>query len=297
MTIDSVEQEILRAAAQAASASPASAPAERPALRVMWRDHVRIGLGSNSLAVVRYRRGLRPALVEKQLIALDGPGGVNAWQAAIAALPAVLAGLSPRRTDVTVIVSNHFVRHALLPWNATLRSETEWLALARHRFSSVHGTGAADWAVRVAETAREGPRVAGAIDGALLAALEDRVTRPARLVSVQPYLMAAFNRLAALKRNGSAWFVIGEPGRLTLALIEHGAWRALRSRRMDDACRMTLPEILERESQMLGLEEPCMQIFLDSLVPLDFPTHGPYEVTDVTPGAAGGERAFAMAVE
>lgn len=272
---------------------------ERPALRVLWRDQLRIGLGSKWLALAGYGRGLRPALTRKEVIAVESTEDSASWQAAVDALPAALAPAGRRRTDVTVILSNHFVRYALLPWNTALKTQSEWLALARHRFSSVHGPMAEDWVIRIAETGREAPRIASAIDRTLLAALEQNVCGPASLVSVQPYLMAAFNRLRSMIDQASCWLVVEEPGRLTLALIENGVWRAIRGRRKDEFWRMTLSEILERESALLALEEPCTKVVVCTHIPFDTHIHGAYELRDLTvaPGAAASDRELAMALE
>ena len=272
---------------------------EKPALRVLWRDHLRIGLGSKWLALAGYGRGLRPSLTHKEIVAVESTEDSASWQAAVDALPAALASIGRRRTDVTVILSNHFVRYMLLPWTAALKTESEWLALARHRFSSVHGPTAEDWVIRIAETGRKEPRIASAIDRRLLASLEQSVSGRASLVSVQPYLMAAFNRLRSMIGEASCWLVVEEPGRLTLALIEHGVWRAIRSRRKDEFWRMTLSEILERESALLALEEPCTKVIVCTHVPFDTHMHGAYELRDLTlaPGAAASDRELAMALE
>ncbi len=273
--------------------------AEKPALRVLCRDQLRISLGSKWLALAGYGRGLRPSLTRKEIIAVESAEDSASWQAAVDALPAALASAGRRRTDVTVILSNHFVRYALLPWNAALKTQSEWLALARHRFISVHGPMAEDWVIRIAKTGREGPRIASAIDRTLLAALEENVCGPASLVSVQPYLMAAFNRLRAMIGQASCWLVVEEPGRLTLALIENGVWRAIRGRRKDEFWRMTLSEILERESALLALEEPCTKVVVCTHIPFDTHNHGAYELRDLTlaPGAAASDRELAMALE
>jgi len=83
-----------------------------------------------------------------------------------------------------------------------------------------------------------------------------------RLVSVQPFLVAAFNRIRKTVGNGSCWIVVEEPGRLTLALIQRGMWIAIRSRRADSGWRNLLPEILERESAFLGLAEPVTRVIV-----------------------------------
>lgn len=268
--------------------------------RILWRDHLRIGLGSRWLGIAGYRRGLRPALDYKEVITFE-QGEVESppWQAAVDALRVALAGMDLRRPAVTVVLSNHFARYAVLPWNAALRSEVEWLALARHRFSSVHGTAAEQWQIRIAPSGRERPRVACAIDAVLLEALKNAVNGHGSLISAQPYLMAAYNRLQPVIGQSSCWLVIEEPGRLTLALIHDGTWRAIRSRRKDEAWRMTLPRLLDRESALIGLDIPCTEVAVCTHVPFDEEMHGAYRLRDLTfpPGAAAADRELAMALE
>jgi hypothetical protein len=80
-------------------------------------------------------------------------------------------------------------------------------------------------------------------------------------VSVQPFLIAAFNRVRHMT-GGSCWLVVEEQGRLTLALFLKGVWVAIRSRRADWRWRRVLPELIERESAFLGLEEPCTRVIV-----------------------------------
>ena len=83
-----------------------------------------------------------------------------------------------------------------------------------------------------------------------------------RLVSAQPFLVAAFNRIRSTVGKGSCWIVVEERGRLTLALIQRGEWLAIRARRSDDRWRNLLPEILERETAFLGLAAPCTRVIV-----------------------------------
>jgi len=299
LSMDVVHDEPQHEDSPLTSAPPTNQRTAKPALRVLWRDHLRIGLGSKWLALAGYRHGLRPTLARKEIIAVESADDSVPWQAGVDALPTALALAGPRRVDVTVVLSNHYVRYALLPWSATLKTQAEWLALARHRFSSVHGPAAEEWIIRISETGRESPRIACAIDRALLTALEERISGPASLVSVQPYLMAAFNRMRPVIGDASCWLVVEEPGRLTLALIQRGEWYAIRGRRKDEHWRMTLPEILDRESALLTLEEPCTDVVVCTHVPFDGGMRGAYELRDLTlaPGAAAGDRELTMALE
>jgi hypothetical protein len=187
--------------------------------------------------------------------------GADDWRAALEALPAILKSHQSR--EASVVLADQFVRYALLPHNDAVKTAAQWLALARHRFSALHGAAAAGWEVKVTETAPLGARLACAVDRELIEHLAMVFTSSnVKLVSVQPFLVAAFNRIRREIGHGSCWIVVEEPGRLTLALIQRGAWVAIRSRRSDDRWRSALPEILERESAFLGLDRPCTRVIV-----------------------------------
>jgi hypothetical protein len=202
-----------------------------------WPERASIGLCPGRLVLSR---------AGKTRVLDTGPD----WRAALEALPAALGARPPRR--LTVILSHHFVRYALLPWNPALKSQDAWRAYAEHRLAAIYGAPAAPWALRVAVTAPRGARIACAAEQALLDAL--RAALGARLASVQPHLMHAFNRERRGLRRASRWLVVEEAGRLALALIERGAWRALRCRRVDADWRAALPALIEREAALLGLD-------------------------------------------
>jgi hypothetical protein len=137
------------------------------------------------------------------------------------------------------------------------------MTLARHRFTGIYGAAAAGWEIKLIETAPWGPRLACAVDRALIDELAAKfVAANARLVSVQPFLVAAFNRIRSAVGNGSCWLVIEETGRLTLAFIQRGVWVAIRGRRTDNRWREALPGIIERESAFLALSEPVTRVIV-----------------------------------
>jgi len=216
---------------------------------LLWRNNkqIRIGLAPHCIFV----SGAKPV----ELAANDG-----SWHAAVDALPAVL---SEQKGEACIVIADQFVRYTLLPWNETLKNAEQWGALARHRFGALYGPRAVEWDVRVTETSPMGPRLAVAIDRELLVKLmENAAASNVRLISVQPFLVAAFNRIRKQVGDGTCWIVVEEPGRLTLALIQRGMWVAVRSRRADRMWRHVLPEILERESAFLGLSDPVTRVIL-----------------------------------
>jgi hypothetical protein len=223
----------------------------------LWRKQLRICLAADRLV-------LRANRARTSTLALQPDPNTVEWRAALDALPGVLAAY--RNHDVSLVLADQFVRYALLAWNAALKTDEQWLALARHRLATVHGAAAAEWDVKLTETAPSGPRLACAVDRTLLNELGAAVAAAnARLVSLQPFLVAAFNRLNRGLRvigSGSCWLVIEEPGRLTLCFIQRGTWAAVRSRRADRGWRASLPELIERESAFLALSEPCTRVLV-----------------------------------
>ena len=211
------------------------------------RKHLRLGVGSRRIMVSGGKA------VELQ------PG--DDWRSATAALPEILRAYRTR--EASVVLADEFVRYALLPHNHAVKSTQQWMALGRHRFGALHGAASAEWDVKIAETAPFGARLACAVDRPLIEALvQTFVNAGVHLVSVTPFLVAAFNRIRQTVGNASCWIVVEEPGRLTLALIQRGAWVAIRSRRSDARWVELLPEILERESAFLGLDEPCTRVIV-----------------------------------
>ena len=192
--------------------------------------------------------------------AVELPANDGSWGTAVEELQQVISG---KKGQAAVVLADQFVRYTLLPWNEALKSAEQWNALASHRFTTLHGPKAGDWQINVAETAPMGPRLACAVDRTLITRLADVFVKAnVRLVSVQPFLVTAFNRIRKSVGNGSCWIVVEEPGRLTLALIQRGQWVAIRTRRADKSWREVLPEILERESAFLGLSSPITRVIV-----------------------------------
>jgi hypothetical protein len=160
----------------------------------------------------------------EKAIACDPAFGAEPWHGALH----VLRTLEwPRRTSVTLVLSNHFVRYALVPWNAALADPAEEEAYVRHHFARIHGERAKSWRLRWSPEPGDAPRLASAIDAGLLDCLKDCFKGRARLVSVQPHLMAAANRARHAVPASGAWLVLVEASRACVALHAGGRWRSV----------------------------------------------------------------------
>jgi hypothetical protein len=188
-------------------------------------------------------------MVGTRAVDADPDYGAEPWHGALEVFKREAATWRSR-LDVSVLLSNHFVRYAVLPaqdGSATLEEE---LALARFQFTKIHGERVKAWEVRVSE------QLACAIDTALLSEIKGIFSKQkgVKLVSVQPYLMAAYNRTRRRIPAEGAWLVLAETGRTCLARLAPKGWASVHNGRETDA-----EALLERErSRASGERLPAL---------------------------------------
>jgi hypothetical protein len=180
------------------------------------------------------------------------------WRGAVEALRREAPGWRGR-VDVTVVLSNHFVRYAVVAQQDGAATREEELALARFQFAKIHGDRAKGWEVRVSPEGA-GAQLACAIDAALLEGLKSLFPRngKVRLVSVQPYLMSAYNGWRRRIPREGAWLLLAERGRTCLARLAARGWASVHTGRETDA-----EELIERErSRASGEHLPSLVLKL-----------------------------------
>jgi hypothetical protein len=257
------------------------------------RESLRIGLCPDRVAYMRYSRGVRPRLLDRGTLGVEGGIAEEPWRPALDTLSKVLQSQGARSASAVMVLSNHFVRYVLLGADKRISSREEWLEYASHCFEKTYGERARGWDIRVAESAAERPRLASAIDRALLEAIAASFkTVRASLGSIRPHLMVAFNRALPLMNRGSSWFVVQEPGQLLLGLLRDGLWRSVRGRRADTGWHEELPQIVDRENALLAPEEPCRDVFVAALEPAEPGERGGYRFA--APAAAADQGIYAM---
>jgi hypothetical protein len=146
------------------------------------------------------------------------------------------------------VLSNHFVRYALVPWSDQISDRDEEQAFIRLSFSRTFGAEAQHWALRMSPNGYGDTQLASAIDQELLDGLERIVVAHGmRLTSLQPNFMTVFNRWRKRIPERAAWFVVAEPGRLCVSQLEQGCWRSVRAAKTGDDWQQALLKLLERE--------------------------------------------------
>ncbi|MDD5330550.1 MAG: hypothetical protein PHX38_11120 [Sulfuricella sp.] len=184
--------------------------------------------------------------------------GKPAWQGAVDELAGWLGGRTPRRATTTLVLSNRFVRFALVPWCETVGSATEETELALACFESRYGdmTG---WTVRL-DAARYGqPRIACAVETALIdAARQAFALHNLECREVRPAFIAGWNRFRREPNrsmdSGDGIFAMAESDTVVMATRRAGVWHSLRSAAAHIDAR-ALSQLIEREALLQGFAE------------------------------------------
>jgi hypothetical protein len=156
------------------------------------------------------------------------PGRPADWAAQVRELGTRLAAPGWRGSDVAVVVSDHWVRYAIVPAHDDL-DEAEREAHARHVLAATFGVSMDDWTLAFS-TPMDGRHVVAALPAGLVRDVRAAVgAASGRLVSVQPHLSAAFAVLGNALTTADGWFATVDDGVLAMAHASGGTWTGVHS--------------------------------------------------------------------
>lgn len=234
-----------------------------------FRDQLRIGIEPGQITLARIGKGLRRRVLEKCIEVYESHEA-ETWMAACTALKKLLSKQSG--AEAQIVLSNHFVRYVVVPWNDAVSSDEELSAIARHRFNQVYGDLASNREVRVSQSAFGAPMLACSMERGLLAALRQTCQESGvRLTLIQPALMSVFNHWRAQVKDDGCWFGIVEPGRILLSLNFRGGWHAIQSRRLAGNSADDVIAVLDRERMLAGVAEAPQKVLLFSTTYSNYP--------------------------
>jgi hypothetical protein len=189
-----------------------------------WRDEIGVHLAPKRLCLVRLRRGLRPALVAE----LEQPVEAKAighWSSALDALDQLLSASEWRGAALRVVLSDCWVRYAVVPWSPDLKSPQERFGHACQLLASLYGDAVRGWDVRLSEAPPQHARVACTAPVNLLEDVRSLCARHSvKLLSLQPQLIAAYHNWRHRLPSSGAWFVTVGAGTLAAACLGEHAW-------------------------------------------------------------------------
>jgi hypothetical protein len=196
----------------------------------------------------------RPGRGKASAVAVARADGAPAWGGAVKALAGWLARSASPAMRLHIVLSNHFARFACVPWSEVIANEAEFQAVAALVLENCYG-GMGGWAVSLDSGAWGEPRLACAVENALLAELSG-VLKAARVhcPRIEPYFVTCWNRWCAELPGGDALLVVAEPqGPAVVAALRGGAWHSVRPTGAGHKAA-SLRQLLNREALLHGFE-------------------------------------------
>lgn len=205
-----------------------------------------------------FGRGLKQHIVCKQVIDLPKNIAMRSlenqdWQILTNQLKNILSDSKWQNTMPTVMVSNHFARYTVIPWNSELILDVEREAYMQHCFTLAYGESAKAWDLRMSEPDFGKSAVASAINIGLLQALQgvfSEVNMP--LNAVYPQLMLAINQtLNSIRKQSNAysfWLIAIQNERVCLTLMIDGDWRLVKNMAIESDVVKQVTLLIQRET-------------------------------------------------
>jgi hypothetical protein len=212
----------------------------------LFPDRLRIYMHPQAIHLTRLRTGPKRGVVRSQRLDIAAIA-TSEWQPACTALGTLLEQRDWQQAQPEVVLSNHFVRYSVIPWNESVVKPSERQAYMRHCFQAIYGEHAQAWDLRMHDAGYGRPALASAVDNALIASLGEVFSRVGmRLKGIHPQLMQAANGLATMP--SSFWLAVIESGRLTIGLVDHDHWRLVKTMAVERDVERHLQAIIQRES-------------------------------------------------
>ncbi len=224
---------------------------------------LRVGLCLDHLQLLQMTRelslsGISSRVLEKKLIPCLG---ATQSGSALQTLEAALSALPEKPGSASVILSNQFLRYAVIPWSDSLSGEAEQQVYAKHYFGQLYGVPAETWELRLFQEHPGAALFVSAIEKSLLQGLRELfAAHKVKLASVQPYLVAAYNHCHASLQHQQGWLVFFEAGSLCLGYVVDGHWRGIRSLKVGNLDKLS--EILDRESYLCEYDAPSAEVYV-----------------------------------
>jgi hypothetical protein len=237
-------------ASRTGTSALAGAPAAAP-----FGARLILGLAPDGMALLRSNGVLRRGW---QVLSQTGFATPLAPDAALIELQAQLAQTDLGKLPLTIILDDRWVRYFMVTPPKNLSHFDDCAAATRMRFHSLYGEAPDGWQIEAVYSPNL-PFLACALPKTLLHSLQKIAhEQKSPLLGVAPHFITCFNRWRSAL-NGQAWFALAHQDTLTLAAIEQGRLRALRSSRLAESDWLDLPAVAEhvqREALRLNLAMP-----------------------------------------
>jgi len=227
----------------------------------LWRDQIQVFLAPERLDLVRFSRGFKPVQMAKVTAQCQHIQGAVVWQAALQQLEKNLTDAAG--TDLSITLSNHFVRYVTLPPQAEIATPEEVKSYAHFRMREIYAERMDAWVLSVSEWHPVTGAICAAIPRVLMTQLEEMTARhQTKLKNIEPYLASIYDHWQKLLHANTIYLAVIETGRICVAILINGIWHSIRNQRILHSAADELLAILDQEAIFLGNKETVESVYL-----------------------------------
>lgn len=239
----------------------------------LWRDHIQVFIAPERIDLVRVSRsmkGLGRAVYDPRVTYLcKRSPDQRVWEAPVRKFESLIQ--EEADTEITITLSNHFIRYATLPPQTEITKPDEVDSYALFRLREIYGEKAENWKYSVSSWSPLEGAVCAAMDSTLIEQLEE-ITRQhkIKLKNIEPYLASVFDSCKQQLQGSEIYFALVETGRICIALLINGIWQNIRNQKVLNNAENELLAALEQEAILYGQREGTEQVYLFSPENPDF---------------------------
>lgn len=226
---------------------------------LLIQDRLRIFMHPQQLVLLRIKRTNTQHILNKKVVPclaaeMETDDSQPNWMLAASTLARVLQDEIWQNAKPQVVLSNHFVRYALVPWHEGLTRRDERQAYLRHSFQLAYGDSVKGWDLRMSDNRLQHAALASGIEQGLLLHMQQTFEGLGlKGKEIYPHLMVAINQLRQQADCYAYWFVLVEKGKLCIALVQDGHWRSVKTYSSEDEITLQIAALIDRESVICGI--------------------------------------------
>lgn len=216
---------------------------------LLWPNHLQVALSAQGAAAISLFAGSSKNKLKQQFMPAIQNLEAPKWHSVSTSLEALLSAMQVKpNTQLTVVLNSDFIRYQLLPVQKISMNSAEKQAYAVAAYKEIYGSEMDGWRIKLHETGFSQGSIAAAVDESFLDKLQQvSQQHQVQLVSVQPYLMGAYNSCKKWLGKLSGYFVVIEANKLILLNLQQGQCQNLRMSAVGDDWQQDLKQLLLRE--------------------------------------------------
>ena len=228
----------------------------------LWRNQIQAFFAPEQVDLVGLRRGMRPIQVVRLAALCEQFPDLPVWEGALQKLDQMIVDAAG--AEISITISNHFVRYTVIPAQTKIANPAELNAYAVFHMRDVYGDRAEAWVLGLSSWDPCSGAICAAIDRGLIERLEELTRRrKVKLKWIEPYLTSAFDRWCKSLDGKRMWFALIETGRICLASLSDGAWQRVCNQRILGNAEEELLAMLDQEAVLFSrLKQSVEQVHL-----------------------------------